>query len=112
MALADFLIHTVTIKRPVVTPDASAGETISSETTLYDTVPTCFQPVKAEQKLIYAQQNIKVEFASYFDRTISVREGDYLYYNSDRYVITGIRNLFDTYQQVSEVLCYRYGPKV
>lgn len=112
MAVSDFLIHTCSIKRPVPGVDSVGGETIASETTLYDTIPCCFQPTKAFQIYLYAQANIKVEFSVYFDREILAREGDYLYFNSERYVITGVRNLFNGYVRVCEVFVYRFGAVV
>lgn len=108
MAVSDFAIHQVTIKRPTPGVDAVGGETIASEATLFDSIPACVQPVKAFHQYVYAQQNIKAEHAVYTDRSLSgIRNGDYLYFNSDRYVITGFRNVVHD-GRVWEVLCYRY----
>ncbi len=107
MALSEMLIHSVSFTHPISTTDSVGGET-QSEATLYASMPCCFQPIKAFQQYVYSQQNIRAEHAIYTDRSLSnLSNGDYAYFNSERYVITGIRNVIHD-GTVWEVLVYRF----
>ncbi len=104
--LSEFLIHTVTFKRPSPSTDSVGGET-STETTTYDSIPACVQPAKAFQIYVYSQLNIHVDHLVYTDRTLSLRAGDVMYFNNDRFIVTGWKNYMND-NRVTEVAVYRF----